>query len=360
MLEVHIQQRIGAFSLDARFEGLDQGGITVVSGPSGAGKSSLLRAIAGLARPDAGRVVVGGRVLFDAAARIDLPAHQRRVGVVFQDSRLFPHRTVASNLRYGQPSDRPRLVEFDEVVDLLGIGALLDRRPGALSGGEKQRVAVGRALLASPDLLIMDEPLASLDQARKDSVLPFLAALPTRLRLPILYVTHSLDELLLLADEVVVLEAGRVVASGALADVASALRHHAGADALFDGTVQRTDDTGVTLTVGAHTVQLMPVPHVTVGDRLRVRVGRDDLILATGPTAGLSVRNQLPARVVSLDARAGSVEVRTRLDPAVGADVVARVTPAAAAALELAPGAPVTVLIKATSIRAPGMTRGRA
>ena len=359
MLDVHIQQRIGDFSLDARFEGHHYSGITVVSGPSGAGKSSLLRAIAGLARPDAGRVVVGGRVLFDGAAGIDLPAHRRRVGVVFQDSRLFPHRDVTANLLYGQPSDRPRRVELDEVVDLLGIGDLLTRRPGALSGGERQRVAVGRALLASPDLLIMDEPLASLDQARKDSVLPFLAALPRRVRLPILYVTHSLDELLLLADEVVVLEAGRVVAAGALADVAPALRHHTGADALFDGIVQSADDTGVTLAVGAHTLQLMPVAHVVAGDRLRVRVGRDDLILATGPTTGLSVRNQLAATVVSMDARAGSVEVRARLAPAEGADVVARVTPAAAASLGLAPGTPITVLIKATSIRAPGMARGR-
>lgn len=160
MISVHVKRLLGSFQLDVSFEIERSAGVVVLAGVSGAGKSSVLRCLAGLERPDAGRIAIDGRVLFDKTRGIDVPVHRRRVGVVFQDSRLFPHLTVRANLLYGQPASRDPLVEFDELVSLLGVSHLLDRRPRALSGGERQRVAIGRALLSSPELLLMDEPLA--------------------------------------------------------------------------------------------------------------------------------------------------------------------------------------------------------
>jgi molybdate transport system ATP-binding protein len=187
--------------------------VIALFGPSGAGKTTLLNAIAGLVRPTEGRIVVDGRVLTDTAQKTALPVHRRRVGYVFQDARLFPHLTVSQNLRYGRwfaPS-RERYASFDEIVDLLGIRPLLPRKPQNLSGGEKQRVAIGRALLASPRLLLLDEPLASLDEARKAETLPYIEGLRDELKIPIVYVSHSMDEVRRLAGEVVRLEQGRVV-----------------------------------------------------------------------------------------------------------------------------------------------------
>ena len=185
--------------MDMAFE-VPSPGVTVLFGPSGAGKSTIIAAAAGLLRPDECRIEVDGQVLADTATGVWLPPERRRVGLVFQDARLFPHMSVATNLRFGMRRAPPGPVRFDEVVDLLGIAALLARRPHTLSGGERQRVAIGRALLAQPRLLLMDEPLASLDAARKAEILPYLTRLKTALRLPVLYVTHALDEVARLAD----------------------------------------------------------------------------------------------------------------------------------------------------------------
>ena len=207
--------RRGAFQLAADFE-TPADGITVVFGPSGAGKSMLLATIAGLHRLETGRVVFNGAVMEDAGAKTRVSSHERGIGLVFQDARLFPHLSVETNLRYGlkrAPRDAAG-PGFEEVVALLGLGPLLVRRPAGLSGGETQRVALGRALLARPRLLLMDEPLAALDAGRRAEVLPFLARLRDTARLPILYVTHALDEVDALADRMVLLEEGRVVASG--------------------------------------------------------------------------------------------------------------------------------------------------
>ena len=188
---VDISHRLGDFAVDASFE--SAGRLTALFGPSGSGKTTLINLIAGLIRPDRGRIAVDGRRLVDTDAGLFVPKHRRRIGMVFQDARLFPHMSVAGNLRYGRwfTPGAERYADFDAVVELLGIGHLLDRRPAKLSGGEKQRVAIGRALLASPKLLLMDEPLASLDEARKAEILPYIERLRDETKIPIVYVSHS-------------------------------------------------------------------------------------------------------------------------------------------------------------------------
>ena len=216
MLSVDVEKRLGEFSIAARFE--TAGGATALFGPSGAGKTSVINMIAGLVRPDRGRIVLDDVVLFDSAAHIDVPAHRRRIGTVFQEGRLFPHLTVAQNLDYGRwmsrvPADP---AERERIVSLLDIGALLARRPGRLSGGERQRVAFGRALLMKPRLLLLDEPLASLDRARKLEILPYLARLRDEAHVPMIYVSHQAGEILKLCSQVIRIEDGRVAAAGGL------------------------------------------------------------------------------------------------------------------------------------------------
>jgi molybdate transport system ATP-binding protein len=211
MLEVKVEKKLGEFELKAEFQA--GSGVTALFGPSGAGKSTLVNIIAGLLRPDKGRIDLSGKTLFDHSRKIDLPPERRDAGYVFQEGRLFPHLSVKSNLMYGMRLKPPsaRQLDLAEVVELMGISHLLQRRPASLSGGEKQRVAMGRALLTSPRLLLMDEPLASLDQARKNEVLPFLVELPRKMQIPIIYVSHSLAEVEFLADRVVKLSHGKMV-----------------------------------------------------------------------------------------------------------------------------------------------------
>jgi molybdate transport system ATP-binding protein len=214
MLQVDVQKRIGGFILTADFVGDE--GVTALFGPSGAGKTSIVNMIAGLVRPDRGRIALGDTLLFDANTRVNVPAHRRRIGYVFQEDRLFPHLSVAHNLGYGRwmnglPFDA---AEHDRVVHLLDISHLLDRRPGKLSGGERQRVAIGRALLLRPQLLLLDEPLASLDAARRAEILPYLERLRDESGVPMVYVSHQADEVRRIAETVVRIDNGRVVATG--------------------------------------------------------------------------------------------------------------------------------------------------
>ena len=216
MLTVEIEKRLGDFTLGARFE--SAGGITAVFGPSGAGKTTLVNAIAGLIAPDRGRIAIDGTVLFDSERRINLAPHRREIGYIFQEGRLFPHFSVSRNLDYGRrmrglPEDAKQL---ERIVSLLDIGHLLERRPGKLSGGERQRVAIGRALLTRPRLLLLDEPLASLDAARKREILPYLERMRDEFGVPMVYVSHQAAELRRIATAVVRLEAGRVAAAGGL------------------------------------------------------------------------------------------------------------------------------------------------
>ena len=214
MLAVDAAKTLGEFTLAAKFEA--SGGVTALFGPSGSGKTSLINMIAGLLKPKRGAIVIDGEPVFDSEARIDLPPYRRQIGYVFQDGRLFPHLSVGHNLDYGRRMsglDRDDGA-FKHVVDLLDIAPLLGRRPGALSGGERQRVAIGRALLMRPRLLLLDEPLASLDAARKREILPYLVRLRDETRLPMVYVSHDAAEVKVLANHVVILEDGHVVNTG--------------------------------------------------------------------------------------------------------------------------------------------------
>jgi molybdate transport system ATP-binding protein len=214
VLTVEVEKKLGEFSVNARFS--SESGATVLFGASGSGKTSIINMIAGLLAPDRGRVALNGDVLFDSGARINVPVWRRRVGYVFQDGRLFPHMSVRHNLEYGRwmGGHAAEPAAFAHAVDLLNIGHLLDRRPGKLSGGERQRVAVGRALLMRPRLLLLDEPLASLDQARKQEILPYFERLRDEAKVPIIYVSHDAAEVKRIATRVVRIEDGRVVASG--------------------------------------------------------------------------------------------------------------------------------------------------
>jgi molybdate transport system ATP-binding protein len=328
--------------------------ITVLFGPSGAGKSTAIAAAAGLFRPEQCRVALDGRVLGDTAAGIWLPPEQRRVGLVFQDARLFPHMPVATNLRYGLRRAPPGGIAFNEVVELLDIAALLSRRPRHLSGGERQRVAIGRALLAQPLLLLLDEPLANLDAAHKDEILPYLARLGPTLRMPIVYVTHSADEMARLADNVVLIEAGRLVAAGPIDEIG----------ARGDLPLAARDDAGVVFIthIGAHdrARQLtrldataapiwVPLLDRPIGSAVRARIPAREVMLATREPEAISVHNRIPGKV-----RAITVEARRHaalVEVASGErSLLSRVTPDAVARLGLAPGAPVIAMFKSMSV----------
>ena len=218
-LSVDVMSKHGGFTLAAAFEA--GSGVTALFGRSGAGKTTMLHLIAGLYRPDRGRIALFGEPIVDIAGGVYVPKHKRRIALVFQDAQLFPHMTVAQNLRFGRwfAPRGDNGVAFDHVVETLGIGALLERRPAKLSGGEKQRVALARALLASPRLLLLDEPLAGLDDARRQEILPLIERVRDEFAVPILYVTHARDEVVRLASKVIVLDAGRVVAEGAPAEI---------------------------------------------------------------------------------------------------------------------------------------------
>ncbi len=214
MLVVEVEKKLGDFSVSALFA--SEGGVTALFGPSGAGKTSIINMIAGLMKPDRGRILLDDLVLFDKAAGVNMPVWQRRIGTVFQEGRLFPHMSVRRNLNYGrwmgEHIDDP--TTFAHVVDLLDIGHLLERRPGKLSGGERQRIAVGRALLMKPRLLLLDEPLASLDAGRKSEILPYLERLRDEAKVPMIYVSHDAGEVKRIASRVVRVDAGQVTATG--------------------------------------------------------------------------------------------------------------------------------------------------
>jgi molybdate transport system ATP-binding protein len=356
MLAVTLRHRFGpdGFAMEAAFTAPETG-VTALFGPSGCGKSTILDAVAGLLRPQAGQVVLQGRVLLDSAAGVFVPPERRRCGVVFQDAKLFPHLSVAANLRYGmrrapRDADGPG---FDEVVALLGIAALLARRPGRLSGGERQRVALGRALLARPRLLLMDEPLAALDGARRAEVLPFLARLRDSARIPILYVTHALDEVDALADHLVLLEAGRVLAAGAVealavrTDLPLAARRDAGV--LIACTVAAHDRarglTALDFAGGRFLVPLRPEP---VGTGARIRLRARDIAVATELPRGISTQNILPATLHGISGSPTAHEVFLRL--AVGpTTMLARVTQDSVPRLGLAPGMALWAVVKAVT-----------
>ena len=351
-LSVRLQHRQGDFTLDARFEAPP--GITVLFGRSGSGKTTLVNALAGLIRPDAGRIAVDDRVLFDSDRGLCLPPHRRRLGYVFQEGRLFPHLSVRQNLLYGRwfaARVGPR-ADLAQVVEMLGIGALLDRRPAALSGGEKQRVAIGRALLAAPGLILADEPLAALDEARKAEILPYFERLRDATRVPILYVSHSAAEVARLATTVVVLDGGRVIRQGPATEVlgdpgVTPLGARA-AGAVLEARVVRHHDDGLSeLSAGGLPLFLPRVPQ-TPGTVLRLRIAAHDVILSRERPVGLSALNILPAMVHEVRPGGGPGAI-VSLDSAAGR-LLARVTQRSAQALGLAPGAACHAVIKTVAV----------
>jgi len=355
MLEADVEIERGSFRVEARFA--SNAPIVALFGRSGAGKSSVIEAIAGLLRPRAGRIAVGGRVLFDAAAGIDLPPEERRVGYVFQDDLLFPHMTVRANLAYGErltPAPE-RFVEARRIVALLGLERLLERRPATLSGGEKQRVAIGRALMASPRVLLMDEPLASLDAPRKAEILQYVELLRDELRLPIVYVSHAIEEVTRLADHLVVMAEGRVVAEGAVADVLSradmvelAGRFEAGA--VIEARVAGHDEAyGLTRLAFPGGELVVANVDALVGEPVRARIRARDVALALEAPSKASFQNVLEGVVHSVGHEFGAI-VDVTLTLAGGERLVARLTRASVARLALAPGVRVFALVKAIAI----------
>ncbi|MBV8306864.1 MAG: molybdenum ABC transporter ATP-binding protein [Gammaproteobacteria bacterium] len=364
MLEVSVLKQLGAFRLDATFSAPTPG-VIALFGRSGSGKSTLVNLISGLLAADTGAVSLDGELLTDVRRGIAVPVERRRVGYVFQDARLFPHLSVAGNLRYGERRRRhvPTLIAYDEVVTLLGLAGLLQRRPWQLSGGERQRVALGRALLSQPRLLLLDEPLASVDVSRREEVLPYLVALRDRLSIPMVFVSHQFDEVLRLATHLVLLEGGQVLAEGAVEEMSlyPELQSVVGPDlagAVIEGLVTRVNPAtgGAELAVGSGTLQVS-LRDVEPGARVRLQLLARDVILATQPVQGLSVRNALRGTVIAIAAdEAGSVLVRVDVG---GSIVLARITDDARRALDLRPGNAVWTLVKAVSTRGHAFTLAR-
>lgn len=353
MLEVRVKRSLGDFTLDVGFDG--PSGVTALFGRSGAGKTTVVNAVAGLLRPDAARVAVGGRVLCDLDKGIWLPPHMRRVGYVFQEGRLFPHLDVRRNLLFGRKVKglADDTVGFANVVKMLGIGPLLDRRPAALSGGEKQRVAIGRALLSAPELLLLDEPLAALDEARKAEILPFLERLRDEAALPILYVSHSVAEVARLATKVVMLDQGRVVVEGPVGTVFSDTGAVAAmgireAGAVLPARIIAHHDDGLTELQGCGGSLFLPAVNAAVGTELRVRILAHDVLLARSRPTDTSALNHLAGEICEIREGEGpGVLVRITCG---GSVLLARITRRSARAMGLAVGQPIHAVIKSVAV----------
>ncbi|MDB6100776.1 MAG: molybdate transporter ATP-binding protein [Gammaproteobacteria bacterium] len=392
MLKVRVVKQRDGFTLDANFEAPTPG-VVALFGRSGCGKTTTIDIISGLLGADEAHIELDGQVLEDTGgvggtrsgtdaesaaaalagarrvsrAQIRVPPERRRIGYVFQDGRLFPHMSVLRNLRYGmtRAEHEPRgataaagtgqRIELEPIVSLLGLERLLQRRPYQLSGGERQRVSLGRALLSQPRLLLLDEPLAALDAARREEVLPYLEKLRDNLSIPMVYVSHQFDEVLRLATHVVLMDAGRVLAQGTLNEVSlvPSLRDIVGPDsvgAVLDGMVTGVDASAgmADLRVG-NGVLNVSVRSVTVGEHVRVQLLARDIILAVEAPRGLSVRNELQGIVVEL-VEDEEEAVLVTVDVG-GAHVLSRVTRSAVGALGLRVGTGVWVLVKAVSTR---------
>ncbi|HTR88439.1 MAG TPA: molybdenum ABC transporter ATP-binding protein [Reyranella sp.] len=345
-LEVDIESTRGSFHLSARFTALP--GVTALFGRSGSGKTTLVDIMGGLVKPHRGRIAVDGQVLLDTERRVFVPKHRRRVGYVFQDSRLFPHLSVRQNLLYGRWFRRGEGNATDDlaaIVELLGIGPLLHRQPESLSGGERQRVAIGRALLSRPRFLLMDEPLASLDEARRAEILPYIE----RLRdfgLPILYVSHSVAEVARLATTVVILSEGKVTAVGPVVDILP-LAEASDGGSVLEATVARHDE-AFQLTTLASPAGDLQVPRLLaqVGAKVQAYIRSRDVMLALDAPREISALNVLAGTVVEIASNGAQADVRLDCN---GVPLLARITAKSVQRLALAAGKPVHAVIKSVS-----------
>jgi molybdate transport system ATP-binding protein len=351
MIRADLRLDLPGFALRAQLE-IPARGVTAVFGPSGSGKTLLLRSLAGLERAARGHVDVDGQVWQDDARGLFRPTHERALGYVFQEPSLFPQQSVRRNLAFGYERTAPgaRTVQWDQAVELLDIGPLLDRAPARLSGGERQRIAIARALLASPRLLLMDEPLAALDAARKREILPFLARAQRALDIPLIYVSHQIEEIAALAQHLVLLEGGRIRASGPLAQTL----------ARVDLPIAQDEDGGVVIdaVAGAHDSRFhltrldfpggqihVPRESLALGDAVRVRIRARDVSLTLSPHEDSSVLNRFAATVQEIAGTANPANVLVRLD-AGGTALLARITLRSQDRLQLAPGRQVWAQVK--------------
>ncbi len=341
----------GGFELAATFD--SDANVTALFGPSGSGKTTILRSIAGVLRPHHGRIEVSGRTLVDTAAALHVAPERRSIGVVFQDQLLFPHLTVEANLLYGslRPDRCGQAVDYQRVVAVLELGGLEARRPASLSGGERQRVALGRAMLSRPELLLLDEPLAALDAALKDRILVYLERVVAEFRIPTLFISHSQAEVRRLAERVVIVEGGRVLAQGTASETLDQPGPLARRDALRPVNLLRIDEIfdhgdGFQARVGEHQL-LLPPGERPGGPPFYVQFEPAEVTLALGEPAGLSVRNRLQGTVRQV------VDTPTGVFVAVdcGQILWAEITREAVRELDLRPGGPVTCLVKTHSLR---------
>ncbi len=356
VLSIRIRKSFPGFSLDLD-ERLDLTGVTAVFGPSGSGKSTLLRLIAGLDRPDRGRIAMGSALWFDQDQQIHTPPHERPVGYMFQDARLFGHLTVHGNLAFAarRSGDRANGYDLETVAAAFDLEPLLMRKIQTLSGGERQRVALARTLLTCPDLLLLDEPFAALDLARKHDILPYLEDLPGRFGTPALFVSHDIEEVSQLADRILVLNKGRVEAHGPAAAIINRLPLEAVTGRFETSTLLDAIVTGqdarlclTALRLDGQAISMPMNERLTLGDTVRLRIRARDVAIATVHPAGLSIRNVLKARVHSVTPEQGTAFADALLD--IGAvQLRARITRAAAEDLSLTPGMEVFALVKSVS-----------
>ncbi len=353
MIEVSAFQRLGSFTLDAAFTAESR--FIALFGHSGSGKTTLLNVIAGLLRPERGRVVIDGVTLFDADRGIFLPPYRRQLGAVFQEGRLFPHMSVRQNLLYGAWFTRApnREASLANVADLLGIEHLLGRYPNRLSGGEKQRVAIGRALLASPKVLLMDEPLAALDDARKQEIMPYLERLRDEARIPIIYVSHSVAEVARLSDTLVILSAGKVLAAGPTIELMQRLDLLPAVDggdtgAVIEAVVKSHDDVyGLTALASRAGQWKVPRLDIAPGKRVRMQIKARDVMIALRQPEDMSALNVIPAVVAEIGPLDGP-GVEIKLDCG-GEALLARLTRYSVERLSLQAGTPVFAVVKSVS-----------
>lgn len=355
-LDVSVKHRFPDFELSAAFQAPI--GVTVLFGPSGSGKTSILKMIAGLISPIEGKIKLNGDVIFSSKTHRSIKPHQRHFGYIFQEPRLFPHYSVRGNLLYGAKTQGKQVsdAEFERIVDLLGIEPLLYRNPLTLSGGEQQRVAIGRVLLTSPKVLLMDEPLSSLDQHRKLELLPFIEEICGSSNLPIVYVTHSMNEVLRLADQVVQLHEGKVQAIlppdqlyQSAAYLASVERNDLGS--IIEGHVMSRDDRSGVVTVKLNSGELsVPLSNAEIGNKVRLFIPAKDVLLALNEPVGLSAQNILQASITMIDS-SHSPYCTVTLDCG-GVTIFAQITCNSVERLGLVVGMPIYAIIKAVVVDA--------